>query len=171
MMLLPNNNTSKPQPLNNNNLKPKPCPLCLHSKPIMVACATTGCDYLDFSSEPKFIERMEGTHHKRTAETTHSPSLLMASSPNLPHTITVTWFFRSGFFLPSLGLLTGLRYHWRRSNFGLAVHATVEGVMHGRGFSENWVWVLDLGRELREKGEERDDRICAWRSRGGDQNT
>ncbi|KAL2947794.1 hypothetical protein AAZX31_20G091100 [Glycine max] len=50
-------------------------PFRLHSEPVMVACAAVGCDYLDFSNESKFIERMEATHHKRTVETAHSSSL------------------------------------------------------------------------------------------------
>nr|KYP64712.1 hypothetical protein KK1_019317 [Cajanus cajan] len=43
-------------------------PFRLHGEPVVAACADAGCDYLDISGEPEFMERVEATHHERAAE-------------------------------------------------------------------------------------------------------
>ncbi|MED6131560.1 hypothetical protein PIB30_010880 [Stylosanthes scabra] len=43
-------------------------PYRLHGEPIVAACAAAGCDYLDISGEPEFMERMEEKYHDRAVE-------------------------------------------------------------------------------------------------------
>ncbi|MED6124250.1 hypothetical protein PIB30_057239 [Stylosanthes scabra] len=43
-------------------------PFRLHGDPVVAACAAAGCDYLDISGEPEFMERMEAKYHDRAAE-------------------------------------------------------------------------------------------------------
>ncbi|MED6131555.1 hypothetical protein PIB30_010875 [Stylosanthes scabra] len=43
-------------------------PYRLHGEPIVAACAAYGCDYLDISGEPEFMERMEAKYHDRAVE-------------------------------------------------------------------------------------------------------
>ncbi|KAL2329918.1 hypothetical protein Fmac_017499 [Flemingia macrophylla] len=43
-------------------------PFRLHGEPVVAACAHAGCDYLDISGEPEFMERAEAAHHERAAE-------------------------------------------------------------------------------------------------------
>ena len=43
-------------------------PFRLHGDPVVAACAVAGCDYLDISGEPEFMERMEAKYHDRAAE-------------------------------------------------------------------------------------------------------
>ncbi|QCE12620.1 saccharopine dehydrogenase [Vigna unguiculata] len=43
-------------------------PFRLHGEPVVAACAAAGCDYLDISGEPEFMERVEATHHDRAKE-------------------------------------------------------------------------------------------------------
>ncbi|XP_027352457.1 probable mitochondrial saccharopine dehydrogenase-like oxidoreductase At5g39410 isoform X2 [Abrus precatorius] len=44
-------------------------PFRLHGEPVVAACAEAGCDYLDISGEPEFMERMEAGYHERALET------------------------------------------------------------------------------------------------------
>ncbi|CAH2079869.1 unnamed protein product [Thlaspi arvense] len=44
-------------------------PFRIHGDPVVSACADSGCDYLDISGEPEFMERMEAKYHERAQET------------------------------------------------------------------------------------------------------
>ncbi|XP_054802812.1 probable mitochondrial saccharopine dehydrogenase-like oxidoreductase At5g39410 [Prosopis cineraria] len=44
-------------------------PFRLYGEPVVAACAETGCDYLDISGEPEFMERMEAKYHEKAVET------------------------------------------------------------------------------------------------------
>ncbi|KAG5400849.1 hypothetical protein IGI04_015456 [Brassica rapa subsp. trilocularis] len=44
-------------------------PFRIHGDPVVAACADSGCDYLDISGEPEFMERMEAKYHERAQET------------------------------------------------------------------------------------------------------
>uniref|UniRef100_A0A1J3EWV1 Putative mitochondrial saccharopine dehydrogenase-like oxidoreductase n=1 Tax=Noccaea caerulescens TaxID=107243 RepID=A0A1J3EWV1_NOCCA len=44
-------------------------PFRIHGDPVVAACADSGCDYLDISGEPEFMERMEAKYHERAEET------------------------------------------------------------------------------------------------------
>ncbi|GAB4827330.1 hypothetical protein Ancab_034217 [Ancistrocladus abbreviatus] len=43
-------------------------PFRLHGQPVVAACAESGCDYLDISGEPEFMERMEAMYHDQAVE-------------------------------------------------------------------------------------------------------
>ncbi|TMX00372.1 hypothetical protein EJD97_000943 [Solanum chilense] len=43
-------------------------PFRLYGEPVVEACADTGCDYLDISGEPEFMERMEVKYHDKAVE-------------------------------------------------------------------------------------------------------
>ncbi|KAK7394450.1 hypothetical protein VNO78_14978 [Psophocarpus tetragonolobus] len=43
-------------------------PFRLHGDPVVSACASSGCDYLDISGEPEFMERVEATYHATALE-------------------------------------------------------------------------------------------------------
>ncbi|XVF60540.1 hypothetical protein PTKIN_Ptkin08bG0055900 [Pterospermum kingtungense] len=44
-------------------------PFRIHGEPVVAACAASGCDYLDISGEPEFMERMEAKYHEKAVET------------------------------------------------------------------------------------------------------
>ncbi|GAY52783.1 hypothetical protein CUMW_144600 [Citrus unshiu] len=44
-------------------------PYRLHGDPVAAACVHSGCDYLDISGEPEFMERMEARYHEKAVET------------------------------------------------------------------------------------------------------
>ncbi|XP_076918733.1 putative mitochondrial saccharopine dehydrogenase-like oxidoreductase At5g39410 [Bidens hawaiensis] len=44
-------------------------PYRLHGEPVVAACVEAGCDYLDISGEPEFMERMEADYHEKAVET------------------------------------------------------------------------------------------------------
>ncbi|EOY03568.1 Mitochondrial saccharopine dehydrogenase isoform 1 [Theobroma cacao] len=44
-------------------------PFRIHGEPVVAACASSGCDYLDISGEPEFMERMEAKYHEKAVET------------------------------------------------------------------------------------------------------
>ncbi|VVB09242.1 unnamed protein product [Arabis nemorensis] len=44
-------------------------PFRIHGEPVVAACADSGCDYLDISGEPEFMERMEAKYHEKAEET------------------------------------------------------------------------------------------------------
>ncbi|CAA7055432.1 unnamed protein product [Microthlaspi erraticum] len=44
-------------------------PFRIHGDPVVAACADSGCDYLDISGEPEFMERMDAKYHERAEET------------------------------------------------------------------------------------------------------
>ncbi|XP_021297592.1 probable mitochondrial saccharopine dehydrogenase-like oxidoreductase At5g39410 [Herrania umbratica] len=44
-------------------------PFRIHGEPVVAACASSGCDYLDISGEPEFMERMEAKYHEEAVET------------------------------------------------------------------------------------------------------
>ncbi|KAK1410190.1 hypothetical protein QVD17_36725 [Tagetes erecta] len=39
-----------------------------YGDPVVAACVETGCDYLDISGEPEFMEKMEAVYHERAVE-------------------------------------------------------------------------------------------------------
>lgn len=39
-----------------------------HGDPVVAACVDSGCDYIDISGEPEFMERMEVSYHDRAVE-------------------------------------------------------------------------------------------------------
>ncbi|XP_055803864.1 probable mitochondrial saccharopine dehydrogenase-like oxidoreductase At5g39410 [Solanum dulcamara] len=43
-------------------------PFRLYGEPVVEACADCGCDYLDISGEPEFMERMEMKYHDKAVE-------------------------------------------------------------------------------------------------------
>ncbi|KAH0698316.1 hypothetical protein KY285_015669 [Solanum tuberosum] len=43
-------------------------PFRLYGEPVVEACADSGCDYLDISGEPEFMERMEVKYHDKAVE-------------------------------------------------------------------------------------------------------
>lgn len=43
-------------------------PFRLHGDPVVAACAAAGCDYLDISGEPEFMECVEAKYHDVAAE-------------------------------------------------------------------------------------------------------
>lgn len=43
-------------------------PFRLYGEPVVQACADSGCDYLDISGEPEFMERMEVNYHDKAVE-------------------------------------------------------------------------------------------------------
>ncbi|KAK4712407.1 hypothetical protein R3W88_006920 [Solanum pinnatisectum] len=43
-------------------------PFRLYGEPVVEACADSGCDYLDISGEPEFMERMEVKYHDQAVE-------------------------------------------------------------------------------------------------------
>ncbi|KAH7554525.1 hypothetical protein ACOSP7_028065 [Xanthoceras sorbifolium] len=44
-------------------------PFRLFGDPVVAACVRSGCDYLDISGEPEFMERMEAKYHEQAVET------------------------------------------------------------------------------------------------------
>ncbi|CAH2079871.1 unnamed protein product [Thlaspi arvense] len=44
-------------------------PFSIHGEPVVAACVDSGCDYLDISGEPEFMERIEANYHERAQET------------------------------------------------------------------------------------------------------
>ncbi|XVF14339.1 hypothetical protein REPUB_Repub09cG0050900 [Reevesia pubescens] len=44
-------------------------PFRIHGDPVVAACVSSGCDYLDISGEPEFMERMEAKYHEKAVET------------------------------------------------------------------------------------------------------
>lgn len=43
-------------------------PFRIYGEPVVEACADSGCDYLDISGEPEFMERMEVKYHDKAVE-------------------------------------------------------------------------------------------------------
>lgn len=43
-------------------------PFRLYDEPVVAACVEAGCDYLDISGEPEFMERMEAVYHEKAME-------------------------------------------------------------------------------------------------------
>ncbi|CAH1437733.1 unnamed protein product [Lactuca virosa] len=43
-------------------------PFRLYGEPVVAACVEAGCDYLDISGEPEFMERMEAVYHEKAVE-------------------------------------------------------------------------------------------------------
>ncbi|XP_020970708.1 probable mitochondrial saccharopine dehydrogenase-like oxidoreductase At5g39410 isoform X2 [Arachis ipaensis] len=43
-------------------------PFRRHGDPVVAACAASGCDYLDITGEPEFMERMEARYHESAVE-------------------------------------------------------------------------------------------------------
>ncbi|XP_076918722.1 putative mitochondrial saccharopine dehydrogenase-like oxidoreductase At5g39410 [Bidens hawaiensis] len=43
-------------------------PFRLYGEPVVAACVEAGCDYLDISGEPEFMERMEAGYHEKAVE-------------------------------------------------------------------------------------------------------
>ncbi|XP_006338410.1 probable mitochondrial saccharopine dehydrogenase-like oxidoreductase At5g39410 [Solanum tuberosum] len=43
-------------------------PFYLYGEPVVEACADSGCDYLDISGEPEFMERIEMKYHDKAVE-------------------------------------------------------------------------------------------------------
>ncbi|XP_075515015.1 LOW QUALITY PROTEIN: putative mitochondrial saccharopine dehydrogenase-like oxidoreductase At5g39410 [Primulina tabacum] len=43
-------------------------PFRLYGHPVVEACVESGCDYLDISGEPDFMERMEALYHEKAVE-------------------------------------------------------------------------------------------------------
>ncbi|CAH1437597.1 unnamed protein product [Lactuca virosa] len=43
-------------------------PFRLYGEPVVAACVEAGCDYLDISGEPEFMERMEVVYHEKAVE-------------------------------------------------------------------------------------------------------
>ncbi|MBA0872358.1 hypothetical protein Goshw_012242 [Gossypium schwendimanii] len=44
-------------------------PYRIHGEPVVAACASSGCDYLDITGEPEFMEEMEAKYHEKAMET------------------------------------------------------------------------------------------------------
>ncbi|KAG8501625.1 hypothetical protein CXB51_004082 [Gossypium anomalum] len=44
-------------------------PYRIHGEPVVAACASSGCDYLDITGEPEFMEEMEVKYHEKAMET------------------------------------------------------------------------------------------------------
>ncbi|GMJ09289.1 hypothetical protein like AT5G39410 [Hibiscus trionum] len=44
-------------------------PYRIHGDPVVSACASSGCDYLDITGEPEFMEKMEAKYHEKAVET------------------------------------------------------------------------------------------------------
>ncbi|GKU97324.1 hypothetical protein SLEP1_g10486 [Rubroshorea leprosula] len=44
-------------------------PFRLHGEPVVAACTSSGCDYLDICGEPEFMEKMEAKYHEKAIET------------------------------------------------------------------------------------------------------
>ncbi|KAK8553150.1 hypothetical protein V6N13_089365 [Hibiscus sabdariffa] len=44
-------------------------PYRIHGEPVVAACASSGCDYLDITGEPEFMEKMEAKYHEKAVET------------------------------------------------------------------------------------------------------
>ncbi|XP_051141030.1 probable mitochondrial saccharopine dehydrogenase-like oxidoreductase At5g39410 [Andrographis paniculata] len=42
-------------------------PFRLYGEPVVAACVESGCDYLDISGEPEFMEKMEALYHDKAA--------------------------------------------------------------------------------------------------------
>ncbi|XP_047338293.1 probable mitochondrial saccharopine dehydrogenase-like oxidoreductase At5g39410 [Impatiens glandulifera] len=43
-------------------------PFRLYGEPVVAACVEAGCDYLDISGEPEFMEKMEALYHDKAVE-------------------------------------------------------------------------------------------------------
>jgi len=43
-------------------------PYRYYGEPVVAACVEAGCDYLDISGEPEFMERMEAVYHEKAVE-------------------------------------------------------------------------------------------------------
>ena len=94
-------------------------PYLEHGEPVVAACAATGCDYVDLTGEPEFVDRMWLAHHEE-AELTGARIVHSCGFDSIPYDLgtlftvnqlpensplNVTCFVRAG------GTFSGGTYH------------------------------------------------------------
>ncbi|XP_060191320.1 probable mitochondrial saccharopine dehydrogenase-like oxidoreductase At5g39410 [Lycium barbarum] len=72
-------------------------PFRLYGEPVVKACVDSGCDYLDISGEPEFMERMEVKYHDKALE---NGSLVVSACGFDSIPAELGWMFNSRQWLP-----------------------------------------------------------------------